>query len=182
VGRVDESTPTRATCLYSIGKLAALELIRYYRHHHGVAAANLILFNHESPRRAAEYFLPTVAAGLTRAFVDRTHRFQVKTLDFWMDWASAEELMDIAVDISERSPSEDFVMASGTTVHARRVVQEWFARNGLDYTKHVEEQIPAQSSVPGFEVILDRLRSRVGRKPVRTVESIVDELAHPAKR
>jgi GDPmannose 4,6-dehydratase len=179
VGEIDEQTAIRPTCLYSIGKVAALELIRHYRAQHGIAAANLILFNHESPRRSPDYFLPIVAAGLMRALRDPSHTFEVKTLDFLVDWSSAEELMDIAVDIVERAPNEDFVLASGHTSHARQVVLEWFARSGLDYSRHVRESLPPQSLQAPYRVVLDRLQKRIGRVPVRTVQSIVDALLQP---
>ncbi len=176
VGSIDEGTPMRPTCLYSMGKIAALELIRYYRRVYGVAAANLILFNHESPRRTREYFLPTLAAGLVQALRDPAHQIQVKTLDFYMDWSAAEELMDIAVDIAERAPNDDLVLASGTTVYAREMVKEWFARHGLDYAKHVLESLPPQKPNSPFHVAVDCLQAKVGRKPQRTVHDIVDEL------
>ncbi len=49
IGLVNETTPARSSCLYSIGKIAARDLIAQYRTSHGVAGTNLTLFNHESP-------------------------------------------------------------------------------------------------------------------------------------
>jgi GDPmannose 4,6-dehydratase len=176
VGAVNEQTGMRPTCLYSVGKLAALELIRYYRQRYNIAASNLILFNHESPRRAAEYFLPTLVAGLARSLNDRSYQFGLKTLDFWMDWSSAEELMEIAVDIGARAPDADFVLASGTTWHARKMAQQWFAHHGLDYTQHIVESLPLQEMGPAFSVELHHLQASIGRTPQRTAFAVAEEL------
>jgi GDPmannose 4,6-dehydratase len=182
VGSIDEKSTMRPTCLYSIGKLTALELIRFYRAQHGISAANLILFNHESPRRSADFFLPMVASGLLRAKRDPAYSFAVKTLDFQIDWSSAEELMDIAVEISERAPNEDFVLASGVTQYARTVVEALFARNGLNAANHVHESLPPAAVLPpSYSVQLARLRERIGRVPQRTIESIIDEMIATAR-
>jgi GDPmannose 4,6-dehydratase len=178
---IDERTAIRPTCLYSLGKIAALELIRYYRQRHKVAASSLILFNHESPRRPKDYFLPTLATGLAEALRNPQHTFTVKTLDFYMDWSSAEELMDIAVDIAERAPDDDLVLASGNTCHAREMVHAWFARYGLDANKHVIESLPPQAAGGKFQVDLNHLYRRVGRKPERPIQLIVDELLQAAR-
>ncbi|HUP91421.1 MAG TPA: GDP-mannose 4,6-dehydratase [Solimonas sp.] len=180
-GRIDERTPAAAACLYSIGKIAALDLIRQYRKRHGIAGANLILFNHESPRRPANFFVPTLARGIAAALRDPAHRLQVKTLDFRSDWSAAEELMDIAVDIAEKAPAEDFVLGSGVTREARTAVREAFARHGLEADRHVVETLPRSAPGPAFEVALDHLEARIGRRPQRDFASIVDELVGLAR-
>src|SRR5262245_24912670 len=42
-GQVDESTCMKVSCLYSLGKLAARDLMRLYLQDHGIRATNLIL-------------------------------------------------------------------------------------------------------------------------------------------
>ncbi len=175
-GVISETTPYAASCLYSIGKIAALELIRHYRSHHRIAAANLLLFNHESRRRPANFFVPTLARGLAGALADSRHTMTVKTLDFYADWSSAEELMDIAVDISERAPADDFVLASGVTWHGREAVRQLFAQHGLDYSRHVSETLPPQNMGDSFNVCLDHLERSIGRRPSCDLAAIVDDL------
>ncbi|WP_448208342.1 GDP-mannose 4,6-dehydratase [Azospirillum sp. sgz302134] len=182
VGRIDETTPYRATCLYSIGKIASLELIRHYRTRHGIAAGNLFLFNHESRRRPATYFLPRIAEGLDRALADPSFRMEVETLDFHGDWSCAAELMDITVDIAEKAPDTDFVMASGTTRTGREVVESVFAHHGLDWTRHIGVRQPSRDPGPAFTVALDRLEAKVGRRPQSSLIDIVDRLRPSSAR
>ena len=175
-GRIDESTPMKATCLYSIGKLATLELIREYRTRHRIAGANLFTFNHESVRRGPEYFLPTIARCVKRAKQDRQAKIRVKTLQFRTDWSNAAEFMDIAVDVAEKSPAEDFVLASGTTWLGRDAVDKIFARHGLEAARHVEEELRGVDPGPPFSVALDKLQAKVGRVPHRDILPVVDDM------
>jgi len=172
-GEIDEMTPARTTCLYSIGKTAARELIMQYRAQHSVAATNLILFNHESPRRPPQFLLPMIAQGIAEAKVEPASRLRVQTLDFRIDWASAEEFADIAVDIAEKTDMNEFVLASGVTHHAREIVHNLFAAHGLDGNEFIVEALPRRDAGPEFHVSLKKLEQAIGRKPVQTVQDIV---------
>lgn len=175
-GTIDETTPYRATCLYGISKIASLELIAYYRRQHGVRASNLILFNHDSPRRPAGFFVPTVAGVIAAAMRDSFAKAEIRTLDFRIDGSAAAELMEIAADIADMAPDCDFVLASGRTWHARDAVAQMFARRGLDYRRHIVETLAPSDPGPMFEVSLDRLVQTVGRRPSKTIIDVVDEI------
>jgi GDPmannose 4,6-dehydratase len=176
IGTVDETTSARATCLYSIGKMAARDLIFQYRASHGVAATNLVLFNHESPRRPKQFLLPMLAGCIGSALADPQHQLTVQTLDFRIDWAAADELCDIAADIAIRCDVDELVFASGTTHHAREIVETLFRDHGLASDQHIIERLPRSDPGPMFRVALDRLERTIGRKPVKTVQDIVYDM------
>lgn len=173
IGTINEETPARATCLYSIGKIASRDLIALYREQHSVAATNLVFFNHESVRRPPNYFVPTIARGIAAAEMDRTSRISVKTLDFWADWSAADEMMDFVVDIAERAYVPEVVMASGTTWHGRAATEYLFAQYGLDMRDHVVETLPPSDAGPDFHVDIGRLVGIVGRRPSTSLKEIV---------
>jgi GDPmannose 4,6-dehydratase len=183
-GRIDETRPMQVSCLYSLGKLAARDLMRLYARDHGVQATNLILFNHDSPRRPADYLLPMLAQTIARAKVDPRHTLRVRTLDFWADWSAAEELMEIVADLSAAPFAPEVILASGQAVYARSAVAELFASHGLKADDHIVEDRPtrAQASA-GFQVRLDRLEE-LARRPSKTMFDVVSELfeAQPADR
>ncbi|MGV8998209.1 MAG: GDP-mannose 4,6-dehydratase [Parvibaculaceae bacterium] len=181
-GEIDEATPARATCLYSIGKIAARELIMQYRTQHKVAATNLILFNHESPRRPPQFLLPMIAKGIADAKGDPAYRLKVQTLDFRIDWASAEEFADIAVEIAEKTDADEFVLASGVTHYARDIVHALFAAYGIDGNVVVSEALPRRDAGPEFHVSLKKLEQAIDRRPVRSVQEIVAEMIVEVKR
>lgn len=175
-GEIAETSPVRATCLYGIGKIASRDLIAYYRAQHGVQATNLILFNHESPRRPPQFLLPTIARTIAAALEEPSYLTTVRSLDFRIDWSAADELMDIAVDIAERTDEGEFLLASGTTWHGRTAVDHLFARYRLDARRHVKETLPPSDPGPDFHVSLDRLERAIGRRPSKSIADIVDEM------
>jgi GDPmannose 4,6-dehydratase len=175
-GLVDEESPRTPSCLYGIGKLAAAELIEQYRERHGISATNLYLFNHESPRRPEGYFVPAIVRAIAAARRVRRERANLHTLSFRMDWGSASELMDIAVDIAERAPATDFVLASGRTWDAREAVDAAFRQYGLDYRDHLWEAAARCDPGPDFKVSLARLERAIGRVPTRDFLAVVREM------
>lgn len=175
-GKIDENTSVRATCLYGIGKVASRDLILQYRAKHRVKGTNLILFNHESPRRPPEFLLPTLARAIRNAMSEPSFRTTVKTLDFRIDWSEAAELMDIAIDIAERTDDPELVLASGTTWHGRAAADHLFARYGLDAGRHLVEELPSCDPGPEFHVSLDRLEHALGRRPVKSIGDIIDRM------
>jgi len=175
-GVIEEESPVRATCLYGIGKIAARDLMTYYRAEHGVRSTNLILFNHESSRRPPEYLLPTLARAISAAKQDPAHRTTIKTLDFRVDWGAADEYMEIAADIAEKTGEPEFVLASGTTWHGREAAKHLFALHGLDAERHLVETLAPGDPGPAFRVSLDRLEQAIGRKPQKDIGSIINEM------
>ena len=166
---ITESSPRRTSCLYTITKMGAQGVIDCYRERYGVQASSLFLFNHESDRRPREYFIPIVLEILRKSMVDPTFQNGVNTLQFYCDWGSAEEYMDIAIDIAEKSPGEDFVFGSGNTWWAEKFVEALFYRHGLDYRNHIIEKnkssAASRDSSPTYHVDTMKLRTLLGRAP-----------------
>lgn len=173
--RINEETPRVSTCIYSITKNAAHGLIDYYRARHRVAASVLYLFNHESPRRGADYFTPRIAQALARAKRDGGQT-RLHTLDFACDWGDAREYMEIAADIGARGLGEDYVLASGKTWTGREMAQALFARHGLDYRQHLNEAAPG-APPQLYQADIARLSARLGRAPARSILDVIDEMA-----
>lgn len=175
---IDELTPLRSTCLYGVTKNAASALIAHYRSQHAVTASVVYLFNHESPHRPPEYFVPKLVRALELASGHgEGERARFFTLDFYCDWGSAEEYTDIAVDILERSPGEDVVLATGRCVHARELVAAVFSARGLDWTDFIEEAGVDEPSRPQpYVADISKLARLLGRTPERTIEQVIEEM------
>ncbi len=181
VGEIDETAPARSDCLYSNTKNSAGDLIRHYRGTHGLVASVAYLFNHESPLRSPEFFVPKLARAIAESVRDAHHTTEFRTLDFHCDWGSAEEYMGILVEMLERTPAEDFVLASGTTTHAGSLVETTFRARHLSARDHLTTPAPElPHAEPPFTVNLGTLRRRLGRTPSVPIEAIVEELVELA--
>lgn len=164
---VNEQTPRVSTCLYSLSKITAEGLLDYYGLHYGIPGSALYLFNHDSERRPASYFIPRIVAALRAglaAGTEQSSRAILRALDFPCDWGSAREFMDIAVDVAEQAPPGHYCVATGHTWIGREMVQALFARHGMDYVDHIDA--PAETPATGlFHVSLEKLEIAIGRRP-----------------
>jgi GDPmannose 4,6-dehydratase len=180
-GLIDESTPVRATCLYSISKIASREMLSYYRSKHNVDATNMVFFTHDSPRRPISYFLPKMAHAISRAKLDHNYKEHVATLDFRNDWSHAAEVMDIVADVAMVSGVPEVVIASGQSWHGRAAARHLFSCFGLDADRHLVERLASVDPGPEFKVGLELLETTIGRRPVKTIADIVGEMISVSK-
>jgi GDPmannose 4,6-dehydratase len=161
-----ETAPRRSTCLYSITKNAATDLIEYYRVHHRVRASVLFLLNHESPRRPGHFVLPRMVALLAAALDGRKPAGSLRSLDFVCDWGSSAEYMQLGCRVLEDERNQDYVMATGRTWSGEEVLAELFRRAGLDWRQWVEIERPVGSEpVTYYEADVGRLVETLGAGP-----------------
>lgn len=179
--QVNESSLMQSSCLYTVTKMGAKDLIAYYREKYRSRASNLFLFNHESERRPPGFFISKITAILAEALRNPAYQDSVFTLDFECDWGSAEEYMDIAIDVSEKAAGEDFVLGAGITWNAREFAEKLFAERGLNYRDHVSEE--KQKPTPDFlassyQVVLDKLEEAIARRPKRGILEVCDDILY----
>ena len=117
-----------------------------------------------------------IARAIKTAKTDHNYKLETGDLNFKIDWSSAEEMMDIASEIPEKAAGEDFVLASGVTVHARTVIYQLFRAHDLDPGRHIVEKDAKGDVVPDFTVSLARLERMVGRRPQRGFFEVMDSM------
>ncbi len=167
---IREDTPRVSGCIYSATKNCATDLVQHYRQHFGLAASVLWFFHHESPRRRAGYFIPTMVAHLARACADRHYQSPVHSLDFWSDWGDAQEYMRMLAKIADQAPGQDLIFATGRSLHARNLVDKLFAAYGLNYREHlVEAPSTAPDASQPWQVDIAELTRAFGRAPTQSV-------------
>ncbi|MGA2880619.1 MAG: GDP-mannose 4,6-dehydratase [Bryobacteraceae bacterium] len=157
---IDEATPRVGSCLYSITKNAATELIHYYRAHHDCWACVGYYFNHDSPRRPDNYFLPRLTAQIA-ASLQRAVAPGVATLDFWCDWGSSREFMELTVDLLGLDVPHDVVMATGRPVYAADLARVLAESVGAELPPLPHRTV----NTPPVRARLEGLQSAIGRVP-----------------
>jgi GDPmannose 4,6-dehydratase len=170
---VNERSPRVGACLYGITKNVAGDLIQYYRKAHGVLVSQLFLFNHESELRPMGFFIPKLVQCLRAADRRESTRHYFHTLQFYCDWGSADEYMGIMLEVIESAVGQDFVLATGRTVHARALVQGLFAARGLPMAEYVGET--TNEAGPHYDVDIGKLKS-IALYPKIGIEELVEGL------
>jgi len=132
-----ETTPYRPRSPYGAAKACADSLVASYREHLGLHASSAILFNHESPRRPAQFLPAKVARGAAAIAAGRETELVLGNLDAQRDWGYAPDYVDAMRRIVQHDEPGDYVVATGELHSVRELVELAFAHVGLDWHDHV---------------------------------------------
>lgn len=166
--KISINLPLRTDCLYSITKIAAENLLIYYNKTHGVHGCIAYLFNHESPRRQQQYFVPRIVNILNRALKDNSYKESIHSLDFYCDWGCAKEYMHMVIDLLRKSNFNRCIFATGKSILARDFVKWLFEYYDLDYLEHIQIE-PSSAKPPTTIVDIEHTKSILGYAPKRTI-------------
>jgi GDPmannose 4,6-dehydratase len=126
-----ETTPFNPQSPYACAKVMAYYLTRYYREAFGMFASNAILYNHESPRRTAEYVTRKITRSVARLACGKQDKLVLGDLSARIDWGYSKEYMEAAWQMLQLDRPDDFVIATGEAHSVREFVEEAFAVVGL---------------------------------------------------
>ena len=135
-GDTDESPQSETSRMaprtpYGVAKLAALGLVRTMREHHGLFACAGILFNHESPRRPAQFLPRKVTRAAAAIALGQQEELVLGDLGAVRDWSDARDVV-AAFPLALRSESPaDFVLASGQGRTVADLVKAAFEAAGI---------------------------------------------------
>lgn len=107
------------TSPYACAKLAAYYFCQHYRREHGLHVCCGIMFNHESPRRGADYLLQRI---VRQAKAIRAHRQSVLKIangGMKVDIGYAPEFMDAAYRVMQLDTPDDYVIGTGNPATIR---------------------------------------------------------------
>jgi GDPmannose 4,6-dehydratase len=136
--RQRETTPMHPVSPYGCAKLFAYHATRHYRESYGLFACNGILFNHESPRRAANFVTQKIIKNAKRI----KHQIQagvvpapleLGNLDAARDWGYARDYVRAMHAIVNHTRPDDFVVATGEAHTVREFCRLVFDLLGLDH-------------------------------------------------
>jgi GDPmannose 4,6-dehydratase len=127
----NERTPFNPQSPYACAKTFAYYITRYYRDAFGIFASNAIMYNHESPRRTAEYVTRKVTQSVARIALGKQEKLVLGDLSARIDWGYSKEFMEAAWHILQLDKPDDFVIATCEAHSVREWVDESFAVAGL---------------------------------------------------
>lgn len=128
-----ETTPMTPVSPYGCAKLYGYHLVRNYRKSYGLFAANGILFNHESPRRGANFVTSKVVRAACEIKMGQRDRLELGNMDSSRDWGHSRDYVRAMVMILNHETPDDFVVATGQTHTVRELVSGVFGRLDLNY-------------------------------------------------
>jgi GDPmannose 4,6-dehydratase len=180
--RQDESTRFAPRNAYAITKVAGAHACALYRERYSLHVSVGILYNHESPLRGPRFVSQRIVRGAWRARREPGYRLKLGSLSAVVDWGYAPDYVDAMVRIVSHPVPDDYVIATGEPHTVREFVEIAFARLGLDWREHVEEEASLVTTTSAT-LIGDstKLRARTGWSPTVGFEQMVDILLRAAE-
>jgi GDPmannose 4,6-dehydratase len=141
-GLVRESPQTEQTSFhprspYGVAKAYGHFLTQNYRESYGMYAVSGILFNHESPRRGAEFVTRKVSLGVAKIKLGYERQLRLGNLSVRRDWGFAGDYVRAMHLMLGQDEPADFVVGTGVTHTVEELLARAFGAAGLDWHEHV---------------------------------------------
>ena len=139
----NEQTPFYPRSVYGVSKVAAHWLVKNYRESYGIYACSGILFNHESPRRGADFVTKKITEGVKQISKDEKEYIELGNLNAVRDWGHAKDYVEAMWLTLQQDKADDYVVATGKTHSVRDFVELCFKEVGKNITwvGEAEEEI-----------------------------------------
>jgi len=174
----NENTPFHPRSPYGISKLAGFELTRNYREAYGLFALSGILFNHESPRRGAEFVTRKITSSAAKIKLGLESEIRLGNLDAKRDWGHSRDYVRAMWLMLQQSSPEDYVIASGKARSVRDFLETAFEYVGLDYKDYlvIDDQLFRPSEVNVLQGNASKAHRELNWQPEISFEELVREM------
>jgi GDPmannose 4,6-dehydratase len=173
-----ESTKMIPVSPYGCAKLFAYNITRHYREAYNLFAANGILFNHESPRRASNFVTSKIIKTAVQIKLKQASKLTLGNLDSQRDWGHSRDYVKAMVKILEHSAPDDWVVATGQTRSIRQLLELVFSRLDLNYQDYViqDPKFMRPEELQYLRGDATKIKTELGWKPETTFEEMIDEM------
>lgn len=172
----NERTPFYPRSPYGVSKVYGHHLTVNYRESYGLYAVSGILFNHESPRRGAEFVSRKITLAVARIKAGLQTELRMGNLDAQRDWGFAGDYVDAMWRMLQQDEPTDFVIGTGVMHTVRELLDIAFSRVGLDYQEHViiDPALYRPAEVDQLRADASLAREDLGWSPSVTFRELVE--------
>jgi GDPmannose 4,6-dehydratase len=133
----NENTSFHPRSPYGVAKVSGHLLTQNYRESYGMFAVSGILFNHESPRRGAEFVTRKVSLGVAKIKLGYERQLRLGNLHASRDWGFAGDYVRAMQLMLGQDEPADYVIGTGVTHSVQELVEFAFRSAGLEWRDHV---------------------------------------------
>ncbi|MDY6950049.1 MAG: GDP-mannose 4,6-dehydratase [Thermodesulfobacteriota bacterium] len=173
-----EDTPFHPRSPYGISKMAGFELTRNYREAYDMFALSGILFNHESPRRGAEFVTRKISSAAARIKLGMDKEIRLGNLEAKRDWGHARDYIKAMWLMLQQDEPDDYVVATGESHSVKEFLEAAFNHVSLDYRDYVviDDELYRPSEVNLLEGDASKARDKLGWSPRISFKDLVKEM------
>ncbi|MFD1936143.1 MULTISPECIES: GDP-mannose 4,6-dehydratase [Nonomuraea] len=179
-GQVSETPQNERTSFhprspYGVAKAYGHFLTQNYRESYGMFAVSGILFNHESPRRGAEFVTRKVTLGVARIKLGLASELRLGNLEARRDWGFAGDYVKAMHLMLQADAPEDYVIGTGRTQSVRELVEAAFKAADLDWEQYVvcDQALHRPAEVDLLCADPKKARTQLGWEPTVSFEELV---------
>jgi GDPmannose 4,6-dehydratase len=132
-----EVTPFKPHTPYGVAKLYGHMMVGAYRERYGMHASSGILFNHESPRRPADFVTRKVTRTAAAIKLGLASELRLGDMNATRDWAHARDVVEAMWMMLQRHEGGDYVVCTGVSRSVRELVDVAFQVVDLDPEPYV---------------------------------------------
>jgi GDPmannose 4,6-dehydratase len=133
-----EESPLSPRNPYGCSKSFAHNMVKSYRNRYGMFAVNGILFNHESPRRDANFLSKKIIQSAIKIKLGLESSLTVGNINVSRDWGYAPDYVEGIFRMMQMKEPEDIIFSTGIACTVDSMIKETFKILDLDYEKHVK--------------------------------------------
>ncbi|MEW2578294.1 GDP-mannose 4,6-dehydratase [Streptomyces syringium] len=162
-----ETTRFHPRSPYGVAKTYGHFITKNYRESFGMYAVSGMLFNHESPRRGAEFVTRKISLAAARIKLGHQKKLDLGNLDAVRDWGFAGDYVRAMHLMLQQDEPTDYVVGTGQMHTVRDAVRYAFEHVDLDWKDYVCVD-PALVRPAEVEVLCadtQRVRTELGWEP-----------------
>jgi GDPmannose 4,6-dehydratase len=171
----NEKTPFHPRSPYGVAKTYGHFITQNYRESYGMFAVSGILFNHESPRRGAEFVSRKVSLGVARIKLGLATELKLGNLEARRDWGYAGDYVRAMRLMLHQDGPDDYVIGTGRTHSVRELVELAFSSAGLRWADHVVTDVRFTRPAEVDLLCADpkKAREQLGWEPTVAFEELI---------
>lgn len=174
----NENTPIRPSNPYGASKAFAHFMTGAYRSK-GLNTSNVILYNHESPRRPISFVSRKISSSVALIEAGKLDYITLGDISVKRDWGWAPDYAEAISLIAETSNPGDFVVASGNSYSIQEFIEQAFLRIGVTNWRNfirIDSGLHRPSDSLELRGDSTKIRTELGWKPRKSFEEIVIEM------
>ncbi|MFA4909852.1 MAG: GDP-mannose 4,6-dehydratase [Desulfobacteria bacterium] len=174
----NENTPFHPRSPYGISKMAGFELTRNYRESYGLFVVSGILFNHESPRRGAEFVTRKISSAAAKIKLGLEKEIRLGNLDARRDWGHSRDYVQAMWLMLQQDEPDDYVIATGESYSVKEFLKEAFSYIGLDYNNYlvIDKELYRPAEVHILRGDSSKARRKLSWAPTVSFKEMVREM------
>ena len=171
----NEETPFHPRSPYGVSKAYGHFVTQNYRESYDMFAVSGIMFNHESPRRGAEFVTRKVSLGVARIKLGKASKLRLGNLHARRDWGYARDYVEAMRLMIEQDVADTYVIGTGRSYSVRDLVELAFSAAALNWRDHVviDPSLNRRAEVDVLCADATKAQEKLGWEPTVSFERLI---------